>query len=126
MKFYQRLAYYLSGFAIGMLFLMMILNGKDTSCSYFPNARVLKDIRQKPFYYSEEASQKINQKWADTADIRKTLTFGDINFDKSNIKIGGGKRYIIAGKNFKNEKIILEIINYQDKAYLKDIQKQKP
>lgn len=126
MKFYQRFAYYLSGFAIGMLFLMMILNGKDTSCSYFPNARVLKDIRQKPFYYSDEASQKINQKWADTADIRKTLTFGNIIFDKSNIKVGAGKKYIIEGKNFKNEKIILEIINFQDKVYLKDIQKQKP
>ncbi len=126
MKFYQRFAYYLSGFAIGMLFLMMILNGKDTSCSYFPNARVLKDIRQKPFYYSDEASQKINQKWADTSDIRKTLTFGNIIFDKSNVKVGTGKKYIIEGKNFKNEKIILEIINFQDKVYLKDIQKQKP
>lgn len=126
MKFYQRFAYYLSGFAIGMLFLMMILNGKESSCSYFPNARVLKDIRQKPFYYSDEASQKMLQKWADTADIRKTLTFGEINFDKSNIKVGGGKKYTIEGRNFKNEKIILEIINFQDKVYLKDIQKYKP
>lgn len=126
MKFYQRFAYYLSGFAIGMLFLMMILNGKESSCSYFPNARVLKDIRQKPFYYSDEASQKMLQKWADTADIRKTLTFGKINFDKSNIKVGAGKKYSIEGRNFKNEKIILEIINFQDKVYLKDIQKYKP
>ena len=66
MKFYQRLAYYLAGFSIGMFFLFMILNGKETSCSYFPNARVLKDIRNKPFYYSDIAKKKLNEKWIDT------------------------------------------------------------
>ena len=49
MKFYQRLAYYLSGFSLGIFFLVILLNGKDTSCSYFPNARVLKNIRSKSF-----------------------------------------------------------------------------
>ena len=124
MKFYQRLAYYLSGFAIGMVFLFMILNGKDTSCSYFPNARVLKDIRRKPFQYSDLATQKMNQKWADTADIRKTLTYGDVDFDKSNIKIGGGKLYIITGRNAHNQKITLEVVNFEERALLRDIKKE--
>lgn len=124
MKFYQRLAYYLSGFALGIFFLMMILNGKDTSCSYFPNARVLKDIRNKPFGYSDIAKSKLAEKWVDTADIRKTLTYGDVDFDKSNIKKGSGKLYTIEGKTSKNQPIILEIINYSDKALVQDIKKQ--
>ena len=123
MKFYQRLAYYLSGFAIGMVFLFWILNGKDTSCSYFPNARVLKNIRTKPFGYSEIAQKKIDEKVIDTADIRKTLTYGNVDFDKSNVKIGGGKLYVIEGRNFKDEKITLEIVNYEEKAVLRDIKK---
>jgi hypothetical protein len=123
MKFYQRLAYYLFGFAIGSVFLFMIMNGKDTSCSYFPNARVLKDLRTKPFNYSDTAIQKLNEKWVDTVDIRKTLTYGDVDFDKSNIKIGSGKLYIIKGKTSKNQKIILEIINYSERALLRDIKK---
>jgi hypothetical protein len=123
MKFYQRLAYYLFGFLIGMVFLFMILNGKDTSCSYFPNARVLKNIRSKPFYYSDVAQQKINEKWADTSDIRKTLTYGDVIFDQSNIKVKGGKLYIIEGKTATRQKITLEIVNAEDKVILRDIKK---
>ncbi|MGK4568346.1 DUF4258 domain-containing protein [Flavobacterium sp. 3HN19-14] len=121
MKFYQRLAYYLSGFAIGLVFLFWILNGKDTRCSYFPNARVLKDIRSKSFVYSDVAQRKIDEKVADTADIRKTLTYGDVDFDRSNIKTGTGKLYTIEGFNSKNEKITLEVINYEEKAVLRDI-----
>lgn len=124
MKFFQRLAYYLFGFAIGAVFLFMILNGKDTSCTYFPNARVLKDIRNKPFKYSDLSKQKLTEKWVDTADIRKTLTYGDVDFNKSNIKEQGGKLYIIEGKNAKNQPITLEVINYSDKVLLKDIKKQ--
>ncbi len=123
MKFYQRFAYYMFGFVIGMFFLFMILNGKNTGCSYFPNARVLKDIRNKPFYYSDSAKIKLTQKWVDTADIRKTLTYGDVIFDKSNIKVKGGKLYVIEGKNSKNQEITLEVINYSDKVYLKNIKK---
>ena len=58
MKFVHRFAYYSFGLMIGMVFLFMFLNGKDMSCSYFPNARVLKDIRSKPFYYSDESKVK--------------------------------------------------------------------
>ena len=124
MKFFQRLAYYMVGFGIGMVFLFMILNGKDTSCTYFPNARVLKDIRNKPFRYSDIAKQKLTEKWVDTADIRKTLTYGDVDFNKSNINQLGGKLYIIEGKNAKNQPITLEVINYSEKVLLKDIKKQ--
>ena len=124
MKFYQRFAYYSLGMIIGMVFLFMFLNGKDMSCSYFPNARVLKDIRSKPFYYSDEAKEKLNQKWVDTSDVRKTLTYGDVIFSKSNIPSGNGKLYVIEGKNSKNEEITLKVVNYADKALLKDIIKE--
>ena len=124
MKFYQRFAYYCFGLLVGMVFLFMFLNGKDMSCSYFPNARVLKDLRSKPFNYSDESLLKLNQKWVDTSDIRKTLTYGDVIFDKSNVPTGRGKLYVIEGKNSKNEPITLEVINYSDKVVLKDIKKE--
>ncbi len=124
MKFYIRFAYYLSGFVLGIFFLMITLNGKDAGCSYFPNARVLKNIRSKSLQYSESAKQVLLQKWVDTADVRKTLTFGDVDFDKSNTKIPGGKLYFIEGKTSKNQSIIIEVINYEQKALIKEIKKQ--
>ena len=100
----------------------MFLNGKDTSCSYFPNARVLKDIRTKPFYYSDISKEKIAKKLVDTSDIRKTLTYGNVDFGKSNIKVKGGKLYIIEGQNQKKQKFNLYIVNNASKTLLQDIE----
>jgi hypothetical protein len=99
--------------------------GKDTRCNYFPNARVLNDLRNKPFEYSENAIQILSQKWLDSTDIKNTLTYGDVDFDRSNVQVGNGKRYIIEGKTTKDQAITLEVINYADKAVLNNITKHK-
>jgi hypothetical protein len=101
MKFYQRFAYYLIGLVIGCFFVAAVLSGKDTRCNYFPNARVLNDLRTKPFLYDIEASRRLSEDWVDTIDIKNTLTYGDVDFDKSNIKAEGGKLYVIYGKTKK-------------------------
>ena len=121
MKFYQRFAYYLVGFVIGMFFVAMVWSGKDTRYNYFPNARVLNDLRNKPFHYDTEASRRLSEDWIDTIDVKNTLQYGDVDFDKSNIPDEGGKRYIIDGKTTKDIEITLEVINYENKAVLKNI-----
>ena len=109
---------------MGSFFVAAVFSGKDTRCNYFPNARVLNDLRNKPFNYSDKASQVLSQKWVDTTDIKNTLKFGDVDFDNSNIKIGTGKIYVIEGKTLKNQKIILKVINYPEKAVLDEIIKK--
>lgn len=124
MKFFHRFAYYLVGLVMGLFFVAMIFSGKDTRCNYFPNSRVLNDLRNKPFYYSDKASVILAEKWIDTADIKNSLQFGDIDFDKSNVELKKGKLYIIEGKTIKNQKVILKVINYSDRALLEDIIKK--
>jgi len=124
MKFSHRFAYYLIGLIMGSFFVAAVFSGKDTRCNYFPNARVLNDLRNKPFYYSDKASQVLAEKWIDTSDIKNTLKYGDVDFDKSNIAIGSGKLYVIEGKTIKNQGIILNVINYPEKAVLEKIVKK--
>jgi hypothetical protein len=124
MTFRYRFAYYLIGFIMGMFVVAMVFMGKDTRCNYFPNARVLNDLRNKPFNYSDKAKLILAQRWVDTTDIKNTLTYGDVDFDKSNIVIEKGKLYTIEGKTTKNQPIVLEVINYSDKAVLRDIIKK--
>lgn len=124
MRIRHRFAYYLIGFTMGLFFVAAIFIGKDTRCNYFPNARVLNDLRNKPFHYSEKAKQILAEKWLDSTDIKNTLTYGDVDFDKSNVAKEKGKLYIIEGKTVKNQLITLEVINYADKAVLKDIIKK--
>jgi hypothetical protein len=109
---------------MGLFVVAMIFSGKDTRCNYFPNARVLSNLRSKPFHYSDKASIILSQKWVDTTDIKNTLTYGDVDFDKSNKAEENGKLYLIEGKTKKNQPIILEVINYENKAVLRDIKKQ--
>jgi FAD synthase len=109
---------------MGSFVVAAIFSGKDTRCNYFPNSRVLNDLRNKPFDYSENASQVLSQEWIDTTDIKNTLKFGDIDFDKSNIKQGNGKIYIIEGQTIKNQLITLKVINYPEKAVLEEIIKR--
>ena len=124
MKFFQRFAYYFVGLIMGLFFVSMVFSGKDTRCNYFPNARVLNDLRNKPFNYSPKATAILAQPWIDTTDIKNCLQFGDVDFDQSNIPFGKRKKYIIEGKTFKNQEITLTITNYSDKAVLEDIVKK--
>ena len=124
MKFVHRFAYYLIGLVMGCFFVALVFSGKDTRCNYFPNARVLNNLRTKPFQYSEKAIQTLNEKWVDTADIKNTLTYGDVDFDKSNVSVNNGKIYVIEGKTSKNQDIILKVVNYEKKAVLQEIIKK--
>ncbi len=124
MKLKHRFAYYLIGFTMGLFVVSGIFMGKDTRCNYFPNARVLNDLRNKPFVYSDKAQQILSEQWVDTADIKNTLTYGDVDFDQSNIVTSGGKLYTIEGQTAKNQEIILKVVNRSDKAILQDILKK--
>lgn len=122
MKFVQRFAYYLVGLVIGCFFVALVFSGKDTRCNYFPNSRVLNDLRNKPFEYSAKATKILAQPWIDKNDIKNSLTFGDVDFDKSDTEFGKNtKLYIIEGKTSKNVEIILTVENQSNKAILVDI-----
>lgn len=124
MNFVSRLAYYLFGALGGSIIVFFIFNKKDTRCSYFPNERVLNNIRSKPFHYSDAVSKDLSNKTIDSIDIKNTLTLGDVDFDRSNLKTKqGGKLYVIEGQTTKHQKIELVIENFDEKAVLKEIRK---
>ncbi len=125
MNFFSRLAYYLLGLLIGILFLVFFFKGKfgdkDMSFCYLPNCRALKDFRSKPFHYSDVASQKMQQGVIDTLELKEIFRNGDIDFSKSNKPMDNGKYYIIEGELDGKRTVFVEVINYSDKVVLKDI-----
>lgn len=108
---------------MGSFFVAMMWSGKDTRCNYFPNARVLNDLRNKPFHYSDEASAILAETWIDSTDIKNTLTHGDVDFDRSNVQVGGAKRYTIEGKTSKDQPITVTVLNFPSRAVLESIVK---
>ena len=126
MDFKSRLAYYILGLFIGGLFLKFVLDytgGKGMDFTYLPNARVLKNIRNKPFDYSDDAKQKIQSKLISIEDIKYILTEGDVDFDLSKKPMQGGKLYVVKGETIAGIPFVLQIINRENKALLLEITK---
>lgn len=119
MKLIQRIGYYLGGFSLGLILLAFFLNGKKASCSYGPDARVLKNINSKLLIYSNEVLNTMAQKNIDTTIIKRVLFKGDINFnsDKSNPRKEPCGTYYIEDE-FDKKEIALLVENCDSTATL--------
>lgn len=109
MKLLKRFSYYLGGMGIGVIFVIFFLGGKDASCSYFPNARVLKEIRFKHHQYSAEVDQFMQENKLDSTVISKLLNQGDVDFKASQTDTHKPCRvYVINGK-YKMQNLQIEV-----------------
>jgi len=115
MKFIHRLAYYLLGFSVGLIFLAFFLSGKEATCDYSPNARVKKNIRIKPRIFSETVLQQIQDKKIDSANISYVLYNGSVDFSESNTNLEVCNVYVITGKR-EDKKLRLEVENCHEQA----------
>lgn len=122
MKLIQRIGYYLGGFSLGLVILAFFLNGKKTSCSYGPEARVLKNINTKKLIYGNDFKTYINNGFIDSTEINYILKKGTINFSKSNPRKEPCGVYILEG--IYNEKgIAFSIENCDSIATILNLEK---
>ena len=95
MGFLRRLGWYLVGLSIGIIFLVFFFKkkakGTDTEFCYFPNCRVLKDLRSKPLIFGNQ----LEEKFRDTLLIQSFFQDGNIDFGKSDTKSEPCKTYYI-------------------------------
>jgi hypothetical protein len=101
MKFIHRLGFYLGGFSIGLVFLLFFLSGKKTSCSYGPNARVLKNISTKSLIIEPKIQSQLDVLKIDSLKLNNALKKGNVNFSKSETQLESCKRYTIAHDTFE-------------------------
>lgn len=98
------------GFAIGIILVFFFLGGKNASCSWMPNDRMLKIIRSKQIIYSDEIQQKLKETIIDTNDINSILVDGTIDFSKSQVKNKPCREYLINGDVEKrNAQMVVKI-----------------
>ena len=85
------------GFIIGIMLLLFFLNGKNASCDFFPNERMLKILRNKHQTYSEDVLQLMMVNKIDSSAINELLYSGDIDFSKSKVRQKPCRYYWIDG-----------------------------
>ncbi|MDZ7848675.1 MAG: DUF4258 domain-containing protein [Owenweeksia sp.] len=83
MKFIRKLMYFLLGTGLGVLLVIFIFGDRDIECSYFPNDRVLYDLRKKEMRISGQARQMMDERQLDTAQISMMLLGGEVDFERS-------------------------------------------
>ena len=110
MTLIQRFGYYLGGFSIGLILLAFFLSGKKTSCSYGPDARVLKNIRLKKMVYSDEAKLELNSHKLDSTAVIYVLKKGNINFSSSDARKKPCGIYVVEA-NYNKKDVVLTIEN---------------
>ena len=79
MSFLKRLSYYFGGFSVGIMLLLFFLGGKNTRCTYGPDARVINDFSNKEWVFTIPMQDSINQ--------LDYLKGGDIVFSESIVGI---------------------------------------
>ncbi|MCW5516696.1 DUF4258 domain-containing protein [Muriicola sp. Z0-33] len=123
MPFLKRLGFYLVGLSIGLVFLAFFFKKKSeetgTSFCYFPNCRVLKDIRSKPISFSDQAATEIEAKGLDSTDIAYFLSDGNIDFKNSDTSSKPCKTYIIKAK-FNGNTGVMKIANCEQKTEVQE------
>ena len=97
------------GFAIGILLVFFFLGGKNSSCNWMPNARMLEIIRSKQISYSTDVQAKIDNSITDSTDINDILLLGDIDFSKSQVKNNPCRNYLING-DIRNQEVEITVI----------------
>lgn len=117
MTLLQRVGYYLGGFSIGLIILAFFLNGKKVSCSYGPDARVLKNVYSKKLVYGDAVQSFMKEHQIDTSMINHVLKKGDVNFSKSDTRLKPCAVYSIEG-DFDERAILLSVENCDSIATL--------
>jgi len=106
----RRFALYGFGFAMGVGLVFFFLGGKNASCNWLPNARMLNIIRGKQIIYSAEVKNTLTTTKVDSLDINAILLNGNIDFSKSQTKNKPCRKYLINGSdNQKNLTITVKI-----------------
>lgn len=125
MSLRYKLAFYLFGLTIGFYFVGEFLSAKaasrGVSFCYFPNCRVIKDIRSKPFQTSKQVNDLLTKKVTTLKEIDQAILNGDVDFSKSNIPYKKGKQYIIDSQLASSKKVTFTVINYTDKVILEAV-----
>lgn len=108
------------GLSIGLIFLVFFLKKKSgeegLDFCYFPNCRVLKDMRSKTLTFSKS----LPEQYRDTLMIQSFLEDGDVDFGKSDTKSEPCKMYFISHE-YNGKELEMEAKNCEKEIMVENI-----
>jgi len=121
MPFWKKLLYYLGGVGLGVVMVMFIFGDRDIQCSYFPNDRVLYDLRKKELTIPIDVEMRMEELRLDTTDINQLLLSGKVLFGESDTQKDSCKTYWISYKPETKERFKALLQNCSNKATVQGV-----
>lgn len=92
----KKLKFYAIGLIPGLLIVFFILNQKGTSCSYFPNDRVIAETLTKDFTYSPNFKTEMELNKISEQFLKDSIIAGGkIDFDRSKAQEKPCPKYLL-------------------------------
>jgi len=95
MNFLRKLATYMLGVGLGVIMVYFIFGDRDIQCNYFPNDRVLYDLRKKELQYSESVAAQMQANSLNDSVVMWALERGKVDFEQSQTEKEPCKEYFI-------------------------------
>lgn len=109
MSIFKRIGYYAIGLSIGIVIVTFFFKKKGTEeFCYFPNCRVLKDIRSKTMEVSSDVVVTEEQ-------LSEIFTKGEVLFSKSDVEAIPCKVYVVEG-DLQGKKVEVTVENCPEKV----------
>lgn len=111
--------YYGLGVALGVLMVNFFFGSRtDIQCNYFPNDRVLYDIRNKDRHIPDDIQKELDESNVDSLDMANLLEMGNVDFENSQTKLDSCKTYWISFKPDDKDKFSVQFRNCDSLATL--------
>lgn len=115
----------MAGLAVGIVILTFLLKKKTTETGtefcYFPNCRVLKELRSKPISYSDSILDLLEEGVIDSSDIASFLRQGSVVFRESDTRSRPCTTYVIE-YTLKGKDAIIKTINCESLLQISQIE----
>ncbi|SEH74414.1 hypothetical protein [Epilithonimonas hominis] len=121
----KKLKFYAIGLIPGLLIVFFILNQKGTSCSYFPNDRVIAETLTKDFTYSPTFKREMELNKISEQFLKDSIIAGGkIDFDRSKAQEKPCPKYLLTYPK-KNPKFEVNYSKCKEKAEFTSLKKLK-
>lgn len=121
----KRFFYFFIGAGLGILVVSFLFGNRDIQCNYFPNDRVLYDLRQQKLTVAPAAKAFRYKQALPDSIWRWALERGDVDFEASEPRREPCKIYIIDFQA-KTQALRLTVESCDSVATVQDVKRHRP
>lgn len=96
----KKIILYLFGVILGIFLVKFLFGGRNIGCTYFPEGRVIDNLRKKELTFTEFSECQLAQLGIDKELIDSLLSISKVHFSESKIRGMECPEYVLSTRNY--------------------------